>query len=96
MNDRFGGMVMTEDKAMYLQTWAEWVHQIDVLTGGGEVMLLAGPHGGMTIAVQWRQDGRRMRYGQALSMHEIEDMGEEQSCVLEQITNEVRKMTKGG
>ena len=55
-------------------------------------MLLAGP--GMIIAVEWEQGGQRMRYVHALSMHEIKVMYEAvQPCVIEQIVNEVRKMT---
>lgn len=78
---------------MNLKTWAEWVAQIDALTGGGHVELLADEHGGMIIGVAWNQDGQRMRYGHALSMHEMKHMYESvQPCVLEQITNAVRKM----
>ena len=77
---------------MNLQTWAKWVEQIDALTGGGKVELLAEPYG-MTIAVLWCQDGHRMRYGHATSMVEMKAMCEAvQPCVLEQITNAVRKM----
>lgn len=79
---------------MNLQTWAEWVAQIDALTGGGTVELRPGPGTGMTIAVLWAQDGKRMAYGHALSMIEMKAMCEAvQPCVLEQITNAVRKMT---
>lgn len=82
---------------MNLQTWAEWVAQIDVITGGGVVELRAGPGPGMTIAVLWRQDGKNMAYGHAVSMHEMEAMhGAVQPCVLESITHAVRKMTPNG
>jgi hypothetical protein len=76
-----------------LQTWAEWVAQIAELTNGGRVLLQAEPHG-MVVAVEWEQDEQRMRYGHALSMVEMKAMYEVvQPCVLEQITNAVRKMT---
>lgn len=78
---------------MNLQAWAEWVTQIAALTQGGRVVLMAEPYG-MTVAVEWEQDGQRMRYGHALSMIEMKAMYEVvQPCVLEQITNAVRKMT---
>lgn len=78
---------------MNLQTWAGWVAQINALTSGGKVELLAGPYDGMTIAVLWDQDDQRMGYSHALSMHEMKHMSEVvQPCVLDQITNAVRKM----
>ncbi len=79
---------------MNLQTWAEWVEQIDALTGDGVVELRAGPGKGMTISVLWTREGRHMAYGHAISMHEMKSMfGAVQPCVLESITNAVRKMT---
>jgi phage baseplate assembly protein gpV len=79
---------------MNLQTWAEWVKLIDALTGGGSVELRAGPGKGMTIAVHWAQDGKRMSYDHALSINEMNGMYRvAQPCVLESITHAVRKMT---
>lgn len=78
---------------MNLQTWDEWVAQIAALTKGGRVVLLADPYG-MAIAVEWEHDGQRMSYGHALSRIEMKAMHEAvQPCVLDQITNAVRKMT---
>lgn len=80
---------------MNLQTWAEWVAQIDAFTGGGVVEMRAGPGKGMTIAVRWAQDGQSMAYCRALSMHEMKAMcGAVQPFVLENITRAVRKMTQ--
>lgn len=82
---------------MNLQTWSEWVAQIVALTGDGVVDLRTGPGKGMTISVLWTQEGRRMAYGHALSMHEMTAMYVAvQPCVLESITNAVRKMTPNG
>jgi len=79
---------------MNLKTWAEWVAQINALTGGGAVHLRAGPGKGMTIAVRWTQDGKSMAYDHALSIHEMKAMRASiQIVVLESITHAVRKMT---
>ena len=78
---------------MNLQTWAEWVAQIDALTGGGVVELRTGPSNGMTIAVRWTHDGQSMSYDHALSMREMKAIyGGLQPSVLESITHAVRKM----
>lgn len=76
---------------MNLKTWAEWVAQINALTGDGAVHLRAGPGKGMTIAVRWTQNGKSMVYDHALSIHEMRAGA--QVGVLESITNAVRKMT---
>lgn len=79
---------------MNLQTWAEWVAEIDSITGGGSVEMRAGPGPGMTISVHWEQAGKRMACGHALSVHEMKAMHEVvQLCVLESITHAVRRMT---
>ena len=80
---------------MNLQTWAEWVAQIDALTGGGVVEMRAGPGAGMTIAVCWEQEGQSMSYEHALSMLEMKAMrATVQPCVLDSIEHAVRKATK--
>ncbi len=75
---------------MNLKTWAEWVAQINALTGGGAVHLRAGPGKGMTIAVRWTQNGNSIVYDHAISIHEMRAGA--QVGVLESITHAVRKM----
>lgn len=80
---------------MNLKTWAEWVAQINALTGDGAVHLRAGPGKGMTIAVRWTQNGKSMVYDHALSIHEMRAMrAVAQVGVLESVTHAVRKMTE--
>ena len=85
-------------KNMNLQTWAEWVGEIDSITGGGIVELFADKTGkGMVIAVKWSQNGKPMEYGYAISMLEMKSMYlVVQPCVLDRITHEVRKMMEIG
>ena len=79
---------------MNLQTWAKWVAEIDAMTGGAIVELRHGPYGGMTIGVRWMLGKEQYGYEHAMSLGEMERMYEVvQPCVLEQISNEVRKMT---
>ena len=83
---------------MNLQTLAEWVTQIDSITRGGSVELLADDPGkGMVIAVKWSQDGKLMGFSYAISMREMKSMYlVVQPCVLDSITNAVRKMMEIG
>ena len=83
---------------MNLQTWAEWVGEIDSITGGGIVKLLAEENcKGMVIAVKWSQNGKPMEYGYAISMLEMKSMYlVVQPCVLDSITLAVRKMMEIG
>lgn len=79
---------------MNLQTWAKWVTEINELLGGADVKLSPGPFGGMKIGVRWMVGKELMGYEHAMSLVEMERMYEVvQPCVLEQITNAVRKMT---
>ena len=78
---------------MNLQTWAKWVSEINALLGGADVRLMTGPFGGMTIGVRWMVGKEIMAYKHAMSLGEMERMHEAvQPCVLEQITNAVRRM----
>lgn len=79
---------------MNLQTWAKWTAEIDAMTGGAVIVLRAGPYGGMRIGVRWMLGKEQYGYEHAMSLGEMERMHEAaQPCVLEQITNAVRKMT---
>lgn len=83
-----------ERAVMNLQTWAKWVTEINELLGGADVKLSPGPFGGMKIGVRWMVGKELMGYEHAMSLVEMERMYEVvQPCVLEQITNAVRKMT---
>lgn len=79
---------------MNLQIWAKWVAEIDAMTGGAAIELRPGPYGGMKIGVHWMIGKEQYRYEHAMSLREMERMVEAaQPCVLEQITNAVRRMT---
>ena len=78
---------------MNLQTWAEWIAEINAITGGAIVELQTGPHGGMEIVVRWMLGKEQFGYGHAISLGEMERMHEVvQPHVLESITHAVRKM----
>ena len=77
-----------------MQILAKWVAEINELLGGAEIQLRKGPYSGMTICVRWMREDELYGYEHAMSLGEIERMHEVvQPCVLEQITNELRKMT---
>jgi len=78
---------------MNLQTWTKWVEEIDAIASGAVVQLRPGPYGGMKIGVRWMVGKEQYGYEHAMSLCEMERMVEAvQPCVLEQITNAVRKV----
>ena len=63
-----------------------------MIAGGGGLELLAWRDNGMAISVRWTQDGQKMTYTRAFSMHELNAIYEVlQPRVLDDITNAVRK-----
>ena len=76
------------------QMLAEWVAQINALTGGGSVELRSSHNSRlMTIIVRWMQDGKTIGYSYSISMREMKAMhAAVQPLVLERITHVVRKM----
>lgn len=77
---------------MNLQMWAKWVAEIDAMTGGAVVELRPGPYEGLKIGVRWMLGKEQYGYEHAMTLCEMERMYEVvQPCVLEQITNAVRR-----
>lgn len=78
---------------MNFKLWLKWVAEINSITGGSVIELGYGPINGMTIRVRWMLGEKLFGYEHAMSFEEIERMYEVvQPCVLESITNAVRKM----
>jgi hypothetical protein len=78
---------------MDFQTWAEWVAEIDAITGGAVVELQAAPHGALTFRVRWRVSHEQFGCAYMLSRLEIKYMKEAaQPQVLNRIAHEVRKI----
>lgn len=90
---RYAILKRRKDKAMNFKLWLKWVAEINSITGGSVIELGYGPINGMTIRVRWMLGEKLFGYEHAMSFEEIERMYEVvQPCVLESITNAVRKM----
>lgn len=77
---------------MNLQTWAKCAAEIYAMTGGAVIELRPEPCGGLKIVVRWWVSNELYGYEHAMSRGTMDSMYEAaQLCVLEQITNAVRK-----
>jgi hypothetical protein len=90
LSDGFDGT--NEGAIVNIKDFAEWLHEMQAVTGGCVLEMRADGRSGIALELSWRQDGQAMGYAHHMSGVELRQMHSAvQKQVLAQIRHHVEK-----